>query len=105
LANTVHTKTYRECKATRARICLRKLGKLPIESAAIEKMIKKAVKDKSNDYKEGLSLQDVIDAFLCGDEAFQVIQLQCVGYEHEFIHDLTVKFPKFDHTAKSNKKR
>jgi hypothetical protein len=68
LANTVHTKTYRECKATRARICLRKLGKLPIESAAIEKMIKKAVKDKSNDYKEGLSLQDVIDAFLCGDE-------------------------------------
>ena len=52
----------------RARILFRKRGKLPNEPSAIEEVIKKEVEGNPCKYEDTLEQQDVLDAFLRGDE-------------------------------------
>jgi len=102
LAGAVLTKTWREYKTMRARIFFRKCGKLPSDKAAIEKVIAKEINTPCK-YGDRLSVRDVLDAFLRGDEVFQVILLKCIGYDYDFARDIAEEYPNFDHTSKSEK--
>ncbi|PPQ64046.1 hypothetical protein CVT24_008859 [Panaeolus cyanescens] len=82
-ADKIATKVQYECYvAIRARITLRKAhpGREPTP-AEVEAKIKAIKKLKSRGEIE-LSSEDVIGAFLRGEESIQVIRVECVGYYH-----------------------
>ncbi|KAJ7446573.1 hypothetical protein FB451DRAFT_1375863 [Mycena latifolia] len=77
--------------AMRARIALRKAG-LPMDPEAEAREIQK-IRDK-----KGIPLtpQDIINALSAGYEAIDIIQMQCVSYDHEFAADMGRRFAKWN---------
>lgn len=65
-------RSYIEYKAIRARIYLRKCGKLPTDLDAVEKIVKDEVRGKCQ-YGKALAIKDVLDAFIRGDEVSYIL--------------------------------
>ncbi|KIM73287.1 hypothetical protein PILCRDRAFT_731253 [Piloderma croceum F 1598] len=79
--NTWHKNIHEQGygRNVRARITLRdQLGREP---KVVE--VEEAIKDKGNKFKT-ISVDDVVRAYDCGDEAIAVWCMKCVGYDEEF---------------------
>ncbi|KAF9472881.1 hypothetical protein BDN70DRAFT_886459 [Pholiota conissans] len=85
--------------AMRARIALRKAGRIPVTclSTAEENAEegKELVKTEMARYRSGRGLplvrEEVVEAFRKGDEAIDIIKMQCVKYDHVFANDMRDK--------------
>ncbi|KAJ7689956.1 hypothetical protein B0H17DRAFT_599853 [Mycena rosella] len=71
----------------RARIALRKAG-LADDPEAVAREVTKITGKGKKGTPLGLTPQDVIDAFSRGEEALDIIKMQCVSYDHEFVADM-----------------
>ncbi|KZP18204.1 hypothetical protein FIBSPDRAFT_933649 [Athelia psychrophila] len=98
LVGVAYKTTYDECQAIRVRVQMRKNGTLPADPGNIEREVMSRVQNRhqANVYRGlGLTKDDVRDAFLRGEEVFQVILMECIGYNHAFGQDLLDKWPHF----------
>ncbi|KAJ7689924.1 hypothetical protein B0H17DRAFT_1134640 [Mycena rosella] len=75
----------------RARIALRKAGRAVSPESEAREATKITGKGKKGT-PLGLTPQDVIDAFGRGEEAIDIIKMQCVSYDHAFAADMARRY-------------
>ncbi|KAJ7715840.1 hypothetical protein B0H16DRAFT_1339519 [Mycena metata] len=82
--------------AMRARIALRKAGVAVIPGDAVEaremKLVKAERKGKPPVNAIDLNEQDIVAALSRGDETIDIIQLECVSYDHAFVAELARRY-------------
>ncbi|KAF8900590.1 hypothetical protein CPB85DRAFT_158179 [Mucidula mucida] len=84
--STSRSKDLRLYLDMRVRIALRKRGE-EITPDRVEREAQALIKHKDG---EGMNIsgEDVIEALCAGDEKIDVVLLRCVGYDHDFVHNL-----------------
>lgn len=77
-----------------ARIALRKYGLVdePNENA-LEIAEMAAIRSKTGRH---VTVQDITGAFSCGDEAIDILRMECVSYDHVFAADIATRLRGYD---------
>lgn len=88
------TKQWDIYVAMRARIALRKVD-MPLQVEQVEEEIKNI---RSNNGRP-ITVEDIMAALECGEEAVDIIKMQCVLYDHTFMEDMEMKFQLYSPTT------
>ncbi|KAJ6471592.1 hypothetical protein C8R47DRAFT_745030 [Mycena vitilis] len=80
----------------RARVSLRKAG-IVFDDERVEQE-KKKIREKQRTALP-LASQDVIDALSRGDEAIDIIKMECISYDHEFVAEMSRRYDLWNPSA------
>ncbi|KAH9486088.1 hypothetical protein JR316_0000152 [Psilocybe cubensis] len=96
-AQEVHdAKTYDVYVIMRARVALRKAGLIPLKDKVEETSL---IEEEMQNIKRGkgrvVTLGEILSAFHKGEEAIDIIRMNCVKYDHIFADDMKVQYASY----------